>query len=278
MALEIKYPPKDAELPITTSSEDREFHRAVLNGKFFYIDETTGAMLDTTPAFLKFEPTGREPLKITIGDRVYKLHRKRLYIPERMTLEETETLYDFLARSGYEEQLLDSVFNISVYHYLFDLTLKAKEFKAKPILLDYGCGTGIAVLASATYHRRLGLVGVDISEEMTRISRRNGLDAVKTHNELPFKSDSFDAVVMGYVADFLASFQPYQQIHRVLKEQSRIAFNLYRPSGHFQEHYSNVLRALGFVNIELSQKQISTSTTTRDLWFVVAEKPITPSQ
>lgn len=275
MALEVKYLPEDAELPKEIFSGDRRFCHKMLTGRNFYAEDPNGAWLDTPLAFFEFEPTGREPLRIIIGDRTYKLHRERLYIPERATPAETEYLFDYLARCGYEERFVRKDFNSQVYHHLFDLALQAAEAEEIPLVLDYGCGTGIAALAASTYHRQLRIVGVDISEEMVRISRSSGLEVAKIgyDQDLPFKSYCFDAVVMAFVADFLTDSQPFQRIHRVLRRQARIAFNLYHPSEGFQEDFLQVLQKTGYVNVEFSHTQVSSSGITREIWFVVAEKP-----
>ena len=86
-------------------------------------------------------------------------------------------------------------------------------------LLDLGCGEGILALLK---RKGVTLVGVDLSPELLRASRRNGYDAayLATLNALPFPDATFDYVVsldvMGHIA-FAEKDRVLAEIKRVLR-------------------------------------------------------------
>ena len=90
--------------------------------------------------------------------------------------------------------------------------------------LDLGCGTGVAHEPL----RRLGwsVVGVDVSEDLLRLARARGVDAVRAAGEeLPFDDASFEAAVSIWthtdVDDFPAILQ---ELARVLRPDSPFAY------------------------------------------------------
>ena len=87
-------------------------------------------------------------------------------------------------------------------------------------ILDLGCGDGLFL--SLLKEKGITGVGLEISEVAVRKAMRRGLDVRKfdfTENKLPFKDNSFEAVVLLDVLEHL--YQPekiLREIHRVTKE------------------------------------------------------------
>jgi SAM-dependent methyltransferase len=90
--------------------------------------------------------------------------------------------------------------------------------------LDLGCGTGVALEPL----RRLGwsVVGTDVSDDLLKVARRRGLDAVRAPAEtLPFDDASFDAAVSIWthtdVDDFAALLG---ELARVLRPEAPFVY------------------------------------------------------
>jgi ubiquinone/menaquinone biosynthesis C-methylase UbiE len=107
--------------------------------------------------------------------------------------------------------------------------------------LDIGCGTG--------YHmRHEGLdtiIGVDISDEMIGIARKNGLDARKARAEhLPFPGSSFDTVFCFFaVLNMCDAGQAVKEMSRVLKPGgcALVSLSSVNDKRHFRVSRQNVV-------------------------------------
>lgn len=90
-------------------------------------------------------------------------------------------------------------------------------------ILDVGCGTG--EMAATLMRRGYGVWGVDIAEAMIRHARgRCGSDRFRVGDieHLPFRNDSFDAVVCLGVVEYLdIDEQALREMWRVLKPGGR---------------------------------------------------------
>ena len=106
--------------------------------------------------------------------------------------------------------------------------------RAKPVfdittynrVLDVGCGTG--ALLSVLYEKGLSVSGVEPSEKMLKIAKKNNInnkieikrgDVLK---KLPFDDRSFDIVITSYVAHGMKSSNRI----KMYKEMSRVASHL----------------------------------------------------
>ena len=68
-------------------------------------------------------------------------------------------------------------------------------------ILDCGCGNGLFTRPLVSENR---VTGIDVSEEMLKIAKENGLDVVRgSVLELPFDKDSFDIVISAGVLQHL---------------------------------------------------------------------------
>lgn len=113
----------------------------------------------------------------------------------RLTIE----TYDRCA-GAYEARFMD----ITPYKQTFDAFLRHVHDSGS--LLDLGCGPGNVSRYLLSQRPSLALVGVDLSEEMIRIARRNVPQArfeVKDIREIDFPNASFDHVVASFCLPFL---------------------------------------------------------------------------
>jgi len=97
----------------------------------------------------------------------------------------------------------------------------AVELPASGRLLDVGTGTGLAALAVEGGTP----IGVDISIGMARIARAKGLErvALAAAVDLPFRNDTFDAVVSAFVLHLVTKYETVLfDMARVLRRGGRI--------------------------------------------------------
>jgi len=95
-------------------------------------------------------------------------------------------------------------------------------------ILDIGTGTGMLALEAARQYPSSQIIGADLTLPMMEIGRRvnprAGLDwAASDAARLPFSSDSFDAVVSGFLSRNLSDiYQGLTEQYRVLKPGGKI--------------------------------------------------------
>ncbi|MCF2141833.1 MAG: class I SAM-dependent methyltransferase [Candidatus Lokiarchaeota archaeon] len=88
-------------------------------------------------------------------------------------------------------------------------------------VLDVGCGTG--AFGVAFQEKGFSVLGIDSSEKMIKIAKKNSLEATRTNllEPLPFPDDTFDLVI---AANVMHGFQVserkqiYQEIARISKK------------------------------------------------------------
>lgn len=100
-------------------------------------------------------------------------------------------------------------------------------------LLDIGCGTGLMLVEIARTNPGLKLIGIDVSESMITLGRRNiseaGLSDVITlasrsaEDLSEFGDERFDMVTSsGCLSAWLSPEETLRQIHRIMKNGGRL--------------------------------------------------------
>jgi SAM-dependent methyltransferase len=127
-------------------------------------------------------------------------------------------------------------------------------------VLDVGCGTGALTTASAARWPRARVTGVDISDGMLAIARRElvPLPADMTRriryvrasaDRLPFEDGTFDLVVSAFVLQLVPSmFRALREARRVLRPGGLLAYVTWLDGGSLgaDRAYDEVLAAFGF--------------------------------
>lgn len=115
------------------------------------------------------------------------------------------------------------------------------------VILDLGCGTGQS--ASPFIKKGCKVIGIDISSEMLKISRKNykfrklyKYNLEKGLKGLGFKRNSFDAVIAVGILEFLKNFK------KIIEEMAKLT----KPGGHIAFTYELLLK-----NHKLQSKRLS---------------------
>ncbi|HBC56240.1 MAG TPA: malonyl-[acyl-carrier protein] O-methyltransferase BioC [Gammaproteobacteria bacterium] len=99
-------------------------------------------------------------------------------------------------------------------------------------ILDLGCGTGYCLSKLKAAYPDLGLIGLDLSQQMATFTRQKGIRRIvcADAHHLPFKSQSFGAIVSNLVVQWSASLDLlFAQCQRVLSSQGYFVFNSLLP-------------------------------------------------
>lgn len=112
----------------------------------------------------------------------------------------------------------DGKFVAPMYEEIVSKVISANPKK----ILDVGCGTGNVLIKLSTNYK-FGLYGVDISENMIKIAKKNLGDKaelkVGDSEYIPWEDNSFDVIVCN------ASFHHYPSPEKVLLEMKRVLKN-----------------------------------------------------
>jgi demethylmenaquinone methyltransferase / 2-methoxy-6-polyprenyl-1,4-benzoquinol methylase len=92
-------------------------------------------------------------------------------------------------------------------------------------ILELACGTGI--LSSMLARRGRSVAGIDLTFEYLRWSKRklNAPVAQGTAEVLPYRSESFDAVVSSYLAKYVDIYEVINECWRVLRPGGVVVFH-----------------------------------------------------
>ncbi|MHB8620416.1 MAG: ubiquinone/menaquinone biosynthesis methyltransferase [Chloroflexota bacterium] len=136
--------------------------------------------------------------------------------------EEIEVMFDGIV-ARYD--LLNSLLSLGLDKRWRRAALEALPLRAGDVVLDVGCGTGEL---SRLLARRVTTIGVDLSEQMLRVSRRrlNGQVHLVRGSafELPFRAGAFQALASGFVLRNLRDLPgAFREMARVLAPGAQIA-------------------------------------------------------
>ena len=130
--------------------------------------------------------------------------------------------------------LTNSLVSFGRHHYWRRTLIELSDISQGATVLDLCCGTGLITLELAEKVGTWGkVVGVDFSEEMLRVARKNRDESKFGPNiqfiaadalNLPFASDTFDCAVVGYGLRNVADLQrTLLEIKRVIKPRASLA-------------------------------------------------------
>lgn len=148
--------------------------------------------------------------------------------------------------------------------YLRHRLLDTAQVSAGQHVLDVGCGTGtLALLAARRTGRQGRVVGVDPAPRQiewantkARFRHRKAEFRSGVIEDLPFSAATFDTVTSTLMIHHLPrdlKEQGLREIFRVLKPKGRLAIADFNGSGDEQIDLSELVRTVGFVEIEIEQ-------------------------
>lgn len=111
-------------------------------------------------------------------------------------------------------------------------TIKVLAPARGELILDAGCGTGRNFEKLSGAQSRV--VGIDFSAGMLGVARRRYPNAqlalTDLQQSLPFRSETFDAVLCALIGEHLAKLAAVlREFYRVLKRRGRLVFSVYHP-------------------------------------------------
>jgi SAM-dependent methyltransferase len=146
-------------------------------------------------------------------------------------------LFDLLAE--HYEMTIDIRNNLKNIREL--LTIVVAGLKT-PIILDYGCGTGLSRIVAREFGA--SIVGYDRSEPMRFVARSHGLEVLDELGLQTLPDRSLDGLIASYVLHLAAAQDDLPLAAMKLHKDAKIAANFHKGLG--LEEASRVLASVGF--------------------------------
>jgi len=244
-------PPRTEEFAFSLPGEDRVWDE----GQLWRLTQGIMALINTEnwlpkseiPPFFILLPEAfpEMPREVQLGgDQVLKRMFDRVYAPQPGACSEDRVaiIFDHLAPYFDEENFIDIEFKRG----LIEAMLKglALDESQSCRVLDVGCGTG---LAHELKPEKWQIIGVDLSREMCARAEAKGMEVYQESvSRLHFPDEYFDAAFACCSAHWFIDWQPFREVHRVLKPGAYFFFNLFRPANGYPGIYGLALRDAGF--------------------------------
>lgn len=113
-------------------------------------------------------------------------------------------------------------------------------------VIDFGCGTGLVLLAPTA--SRCSLVGVDVSDHMLDLARAAGMNAVNLREAKLLPAGSFDGLISCYTLHLHGARIALLEVINLLDRVGRVAANFHKGIGYAE--VSGSLRRNGFRLVE----------------------------
>jgi len=119
---------------------------------------------------------------------------------------------------------MNSIMSLGLHKHWRDLSIKMAEFPPCSIILDIGCGTGDFSLSLKKYVKAPRVFGIDLLGDMLIVAKQKAdiIPIVGDTIFLPFKENSFDGLLLGFVLRHIPIQGFIKEAMRVLKPNGKI--------------------------------------------------------
>ncbi|MBR1003585.1 MULTISPECIES: class I SAM-dependent DNA methyltransferase [Bradyrhizobium] len=170
-------------------------------------------------------PDFKLPRRIETCSGSYTRLLDRFYVPDDAGPEVTSALFDAIA--VHYDDLTDCGTNLAVCRRLLDEV--SGHSGSGNRILDFGCGTGVAVLAASEPDlQHLRLVGTDASPAMLELARRRGEETLHFQTWWGTPAGSFDGAIAAFVLHYGVPDEHLSLIASQLRDGAIFAANLFK--------------------------------------------------
>lgn len=170
----------------------------------------------------------------------------RFYLPEVRDPDLIRTMFDLIA--DLYDRITAHEVNLSTSRELLDQVLDGVP--PTPVILDFGCGTGIAIEALASLGAEAHLLGVDLSTAMLRRAAARG-EAVLSATEWRSAPPAVDGAIASFVLHYGVPKDDLIRIARCLLPGCAFAANLF---GGSPEEVQTLAQELALERLELTRR------------------------
>jgi hypothetical protein len=199
------------------------------------------------------------PKRIECADATYLRFVDRFYLPAAPDPVVSAVLFDLIA--DVYDRLTSPDVNIETARLVLQAVLGNCAVKT-PRILDFGCGTGLALEAVRRIERHsddLELIGTDVSQKMLELAARRGERVLRLDQWRALPNDSFDGAISAFVFHFGVPREDQNRIALQLRPGARLAANYFKANAQAIEMLVSDLAHCGLV----LEKMESMATTPR---------------
>lgn len=195
------------------------------------------------------------PSELRIDDEPYVRIMDRFYLPYIHDPATTDAFFTQIA-SEYD-QIIDADRNIDNLSILLRLATGKATAAGPPVrFLDFGCGTGLSVLALARLADVLGgvrITGFDRCARMRDMAHRRGLNVIPSADCAALvAAGPFDGAVASYVFHLGISDDSLRALHDSLLTGAPMVLNYHKFTDDALAHLDGTARAVGFRLVDRS--------------------------
>lgn len=166
----------------------------------------------------------------------------RFYLPDEADEAVVRALFDVVA--PIYDRLAGNPLNVITAQTLLAAVVDAVG--SNPLVLDFGCGTGVAVEAAVALGRPLRLLGTDLSESMMHLARSRGEETMAL-DDWRASDRRIDGAIACFVAHYGISDADLAHIAQTLRPGAVFAVNLFRMTDEPAADFASRLADLGLV-------------------------------
>jgi ubiquinone/menaquinone biosynthesis C-methylase UbiE len=201
------------------------------------------------------------PRRIKTPEVSYTRLVDRFYLPENPGPELASALFDLIAED-YDRLTTLEVNRETAKILLSAVAPSVREIHCPIRILDFGCGSGVAVDAARrleiTSDLRFELVGTDISPAMIELARCRGEAIMSIDHWRAQPAASWDGVISAFVLHYDVPHQDLARIARQLRPGGRFAANYFKAATGRVDELTSMLAMHG-LQLERVQQIATTS-------------------